>query len=35
MEEFSNKLKEEYDFDPTEKYAFSRDFMRVDVGLII
>lgn len=28
-------LEEEYDFDPTQLYAFSRDFMRIDVGLMI
>jgi hypothetical protein len=28
-------MQAEFDFDPTNKYAFSRDFMRVDIGLII
>lgn len=28
-------MKAEFDFDPRDKYAFSRDYMRVDVGLII
>lgn len=26
---------EKFDIDPTKRYAFSRDFMRVDLGLII
>ena len=28
-------MMNEYDIDPTEFFVFSRDFLRVDVGLII
>jgi hypothetical protein len=28
-------MMDELDVDPTTRYAFSRDFMRVDIGLII
>lgn len=35
LEELANRMKKELDFDPRDKYAFSRDYMRVDVGLII
>ena len=35
IEQLAEKMKAQFDFDPSTKYAFSRDFMRVDVGLII
>lgn len=35
MEKIAEKMVEQFDFDPSNKYAFSRDFMRVDIGLII
>ncbi|CDW83242.1 UNKNOWN [Stylonychia lemnae] len=31
----TNKMKEEFDIDPSNFYVFSRDSMRVDVGLMI
>ena len=30
-----NKFKDEYDYDPSIQHVFSRDFMRVDIGLMI
>lgn len=35
MEWITKKMIDELDVDPTKRYAFSRDFMRVDIGLII
>jgi hypothetical protein len=35
MEKFAETMRSKYGVDPTEKYTFSRDFMRVDIGLII
>ena len=31
----TKRMNEELDIDPREFYVFSRDFMRVDVGLMI
>lgn len=35
MEKFNQKIFAELDIDPSGRYAFSRDYMRVDIGLII
>ena len=35
MNELQRKMMEDYDIDPTQFYTFSRDYMRVDLGLII
>ena len=32
---YREEFSKEYDFDPGQFYVFSRDFMRVDVGLMI
>ena len=28
-------MNQDYDLDPSQYYVFSRDFMRIDVGLLI
>lgn len=35
MRKLADAQEEEHDFDPRQLYTFSRDFMRIDVGLLI
>lgn len=35
LAKYSKILNEEYDVDPSKFYVFSRDFFRIDVGLMI
>ena len=35
LKKASDKMMNEFDLDPTAFHVFSRDFMRVDVGLMI
>jgi hypothetical protein len=35
MKKLIDRMVAEFDLDPTNFYVFSRDFMRVDIGLMI
>ena len=35
LKKVQDRMKNDFDLDPTAFHVFSRDFMRVDVGLLI
>ena len=35
IRKIQDKFEEDYEIDPSQYYVFSRDLMRVDVGLLI
>ena len=32
---FDDKMEDEFDMDPLAIHAFTRDFLRIDVGMIV